>query len=498
MSARACRIPGGSFSGWAPGRGPIVAPEVCRGGLSAARALVVELHLLPSDRRSPCSRSSACTSRARRRCACRSRCDGVEADRYSRRCGGPRVTEPMCCRCAAELIGVFPHAHYLGREMLVTATLPGASRTLLHIKHWSFHWQQDYRYVTPLALRTGTTIVMRYSGPIIPRTTAANPNQPPRRVTWGPAVARRVWATWVCSFGRAPAADASILQRASAARGARDQRRRCGDSRASTRPDNAGRAQRGSAAATSKSVAFAEAIAQLQAAVQARSRVRRRRITFSAARCWLPVASTRRSPACERRYELAPDDAHLHFNVGKALAAAGRAGDAAMTFERAIRLESAVRGGAPRAWLAAVRAWPTRRRADALAACGRSRPRVGGGAQRPRRGARRSGARRRGSGAPSTRPRAESGLRSGAREPFTPAETPTSLEPCRLWTADWRRPSASVHCGLTDCQFIGDCADNRQYLDNPHSTMKGRTRHSTLDTPHLRFPVPALEREPHL
>ena len=61
-------------------------------------------------------------------------------------------------------MSVYPHAHYLGKEMLVTATLPdGAVKSLLHIKQWSFHWQQDYRYVTPIPLPRGTRVTMRYT-----------------------------------------------------------------------------------------------------------------------------------------------------------------------------------------------------------------------------------------------------------------------------------------------------------------------------------------------
>src|SRR5436305_8301993 len=47
-----------------------------------------------------------------------------------------------------DLLSLYPHAHYLGKDMRVDAKLPdGTSRTLLHIASWDFHWQQDYRYV---------------------------------------------------------------------------------------------------------------------------------------------------------------------------------------------------------------------------------------------------------------------------------------------------------------------------------------------------------------
>lgn len=70
---------------------------------------------------------------------------------------------------------VYPHAHYLGKRMLVTVTLPGAEpRELLRIDRWDFDWQDDYVLEEPLALPTGTRIAMEYHFD----NTAENPNNP--------------------------------------------------------------------------------------------------------------------------------------------------------------------------------------------------------------------------------------------------------------------------------------------------------------------------------
>ena len=48
--------------------------------------------------------------------------------------------------------------------MDVRAALPdGSTRSLIHIRRWSFNWQQDYRFVTPVALPSGATLTMRYT-----------------------------------------------------------------------------------------------------------------------------------------------------------------------------------------------------------------------------------------------------------------------------------------------------------------------------------------------
>ena len=63
------------------------------------------------------------------------------------------ITDTYTLPVPVDLLSVMPHAHYLGKDMLVTALLPtGALKTLIHIKEWEFHWQQNYRYLSPIAL----------------------------------------------------------------------------------------------------------------------------------------------------------------------------------------------------------------------------------------------------------------------------------------------------------------------------------------------------------
>ena len=51
------------------------------------------------------------------------------------------------------------HAHYLGKEMKLTATLPdGAAKTLLWIKDWDFSWQERYRFKDFVSLPKGTRL----------------------------------------------------------------------------------------------------------------------------------------------------------------------------------------------------------------------------------------------------------------------------------------------------------------------------------------------------
>jgi hypothetical protein len=77
------------------------------------------------------------------------------------------------------------HAHYVGKEMKLTATLPdGAVTPLIWIPDWDFAWQDPYVYKDAVSLPKGTRIdaTLRYDNSADnPR----NPSNPPKRVWWG-------------------------------------------------------------------------------------------------------------------------------------------------------------------------------------------------------------------------------------------------------------------------------------------------------------------------
>jgi mono/diheme cytochrome c family protein len=84
-----------------------------------------------------------------------------------------------------QLAGVTPHAHYLCKDMKVTATLPdGSTKPLIWIKDWDFNWQNAYRYRTPLDLPKGTRIDLVYTYDNS-ENNPHNPVDPPVRIHWG-------------------------------------------------------------------------------------------------------------------------------------------------------------------------------------------------------------------------------------------------------------------------------------------------------------------------
>ena len=82
------------------------------------------------------------------------------------------------------IVSYFPHMHFRGKDMTLTATLPGGSKqTLLRVPGYDFNWQLYYYPQEPVPLPRGTIVeaVAHYDN------SADNPNNPDptRDVTFG-------------------------------------------------------------------------------------------------------------------------------------------------------------------------------------------------------------------------------------------------------------------------------------------------------------------------
>ena len=95
------------------------------------------------------------------------------------------VSDQLTLPIDVDLLAIYPHAHYLGKDLQAVATLPdGSTITLIHISQWDLNWQAVYRYAEPVFLPRGTTVSMRYVYDNS-ENNALNPNHPPERVRGG-------------------------------------------------------------------------------------------------------------------------------------------------------------------------------------------------------------------------------------------------------------------------------------------------------------------------
>ena len=96
-----------------------------------------------------------------------------------------KVSDDFKLPVDVQVFAVYPHAHYLGKQLEAYATLPsGTRRWLLRIADWDPAWQGVYRFRQPVSLPRGTVISMRYTYDNSSQNTR-NPNRPPQRVTAG-------------------------------------------------------------------------------------------------------------------------------------------------------------------------------------------------------------------------------------------------------------------------------------------------------------------------
>jgi Flp pilus assembly protein TadD len=113
--------------------------------------------------------------------------------------GEPRftVSDHLMLPVDVDVLAIYPHAHYLGKQMDAWATLPNGTRKwLIKIPDWDLNWQSVYTYREPVSLPKGSNIEMRIS---FDNSTAnpRNPSNPPKRVRSGPRSQDEMGHVWL-------------------------------------------------------------------------------------------------------------------------------------------------------------------------------------------------------------------------------------------------------------------------------------------------------------
>jgi tetratricopeptide (TPR) repeat protein len=178
--------PEGHFLGWTPGKVPYAGSDELAWVLEPGSDLVVQLHMVPTGKpelirpkvglyfaEGPPTRLM----------------DTVVLDvkKIDIPAGKKDYVVEMSCELpvSVDIVSIYPHAHYLGKEMLGWADLPdGTKKWLIRIPDWDFNWQDQYRYSEPIHLPAGSTLALRYTYDNS-ADNVRNPNFPPKRVVSG-------------------------------------------------------------------------------------------------------------------------------------------------------------------------------------------------------------------------------------------------------------------------------------------------------------------------
>jgi Tfp pilus assembly protein PilF len=198
MLSEGLQSPEGHFVGWTPGKVPSVQPAGMSWPLERRADLVLQLHMLPSVTPEPVQPMVGLYF-----------ADGPPTRTpFMIKLGSKSINIPPGEKAYAisdtytlpvdvDALSVYPHAHYLAKEMKALATLPdGSTKWLLWIKQWNFHHQDQYHYRAPVVLPRGTVLTMQYTyDNSTPGHGAAD--HAPRRVIYGPQSSDEMGDLWL-------------------------------------------------------------------------------------------------------------------------------------------------------------------------------------------------------------------------------------------------------------------------------------------------------------
>jgi tetratricopeptide (TPR) repeat protein len=324
--------PDGHVIGWAPGYSPTEAPKGMAWRLEPGTSAAIELHLQTTGRPEEVRATVGFffTDEAPSQAPF-----GLQLGSYTIDIppgdANYVVEDRYELPVDVELHAIYPHAHYLGKDIRAFATLPdGTEHSLIWIKDWDFNWQNAYRYRTPLKLPRGTILRMRYTydnSAANPR----NPSSPPVRVRYGGGSANEMGNLWM-QVVPAPS-DMALLREDYAQKSAQRQIEGY-EHLAKEQPGSAG-VRRALGAAYLRAGRVPDAVRVLQESVrlEPRDATAHYNLAHALAASKQPAAALRHFREAARR---APSFAEAHNNAGALLRQMNQPADAERAFRAAI------------------------------------------------------------------------------------------------------------------------------------------------------------------
>jgi tetratricopeptide (TPR) repeat protein len=321
--------------GWSPGKAPFMEPADRAWTLPKGSDLVVQLHMLPGGTPQPVQPAIGLflsdTPPQHEPLIVK-----LESKAIDIPAGEPAyvIEDRYVLPADVDVLSVYPHAHYLARQMLGTATFPdGSTRTLISIPSWDFRWQDQYRYTAPVSLPRGTTLKMRFTYDNSDDN-RRNPQRPARRVKWGPQSTDEMGALWLEVLPKARA-DVPRLLKDFAVRALRAEIDGA-EMQVSASPADP-LAHNFLATKYLQAGRVADAVAQLNEALRLKPGDAEAHSNLATAL----QAQGQVAEAVQHAREavrLKPDDDRVHFNLGNLMLAGGQADEAEREFRRAVQL----------------------------------------------------------------------------------------------------------------------------------------------------------------
>ncbi|MGA3237898.1 MAG: tetratricopeptide repeat protein [Bryobacteraceae bacterium] len=195
--------PDGDFLFWKPGAAPHVEPDGFAWRLDPGNELVLNVHLHPIGKAEEVRPAITLyftdkfTDKPQMRFPLLVQLENDDALNIPPGVRDFPVSDDFRLPMDADILAVYPHAHYLGKLLEAYATLPGGARKwLVRIPDWDPNWQAVYYYREPVFLPKGSVISMRYHYDNS-AANVRNPNHPPRRVKGGDQATDEMAHLWL-------------------------------------------------------------------------------------------------------------------------------------------------------------------------------------------------------------------------------------------------------------------------------------------------------------
>ena len=174
-----------TWAGWAPGNDPAHLPDGVGRSLPKDADVIIQIHYHPSGK-PEVDRTRIGLHLSRKPVKQTLQWAGVTSQDIRLPAGLPNVevAAHWLIPIDVEALAVAPHMHQLGRDMKITATLPGGQLIpMIQVADWDPAWQGTYSFEQPIKLPKGSVVnvLAHYDNTAHPR----NPNHPPRLVRDG-------------------------------------------------------------------------------------------------------------------------------------------------------------------------------------------------------------------------------------------------------------------------------------------------------------------------
>lgn len=191
--------PDGNFLFWKPGATPHIDPDGFAWRLDPGNELVLNLHLQPSGKKEELRPAIGLyfTDRPQTKFPLLVELENDQALDIPAGTRDFAISDEFKLPFDCEILGVYPHAHYLGKRLEAWATLPdGGRKWLVRIPDWDPNWQAVFYYREPVALPKDSVVHMRYHYDNS-NANVRNPNHPPKLVRAGNQATDEMGHLWL-------------------------------------------------------------------------------------------------------------------------------------------------------------------------------------------------------------------------------------------------------------------------------------------------------------